>query len=413
MRIVCLATCLLLIASVARAADNWSEFRGPTADGHSTAKNLPVTFGEQENIKWKTAIRDKGWSSPVIWGKQIWLTTATEDGQAMWAMCVDLDSGKIVHNLKLWNLNKPQYCHPFNSYASPTPAIEEGRVYVHFGAHGTAALDTQTGKTLWKRQDLQCDHHRGPGSSPILFENLLILNFDGYDLQYVVALDKHTGDTVWTRDRNIDYGTADGDYKKAYGTPRVIDVNGQPQLINPSAGAHIAYNPRNGDELWRVNCGGMNVSARPLWGHGLIYGTTAAGGFQLFATRPDGEGDVTKTHVAWKQSKTIPTRSSPLLIDDLIYMVNDAGIFSCAEAKTGKQVWVERLGGNYTASPIYADGKMYFFSQEGVCPVLAPGREYKLLAKNQLDEGFMASPAAVGESLITRSRTHLYRIAKP
>jgi len=412
MRSFFLLAVLVLLSSAAFAADNWPEFRGPTADGHARAENLPTTFSETENVKWKTAIHDKAWSSPVVWDDQIWLTTATEDGTSLYAMRVDLTTGKITYNERVFYLNKPQYCIPFNSYASPTPAIEEGRVYVHFGAHGTAAIDTSTGKMLWKRQDLKCDHHRGPGSSPILFENLLIVNFDGYDVQYVVALDKNTGDTVWKTDRNIDYGTDDGDAKKGYCTPRVIMVDGRPQLINPSAGATISYDPRTGQEIWRVMSGGMNAAARPLWGHGMIYATTAAGGWQLFAVRPDGEGDVSKTHAAWKQPKTIPTRSSPVMVDDLIYMVNDTGIFSCVDAKSGEQVWVKRLGGNYTASPVYADGKLYFFSQEGVCPVLKPDREFNLLATNQLDEGCMASPAVVENSLLVRTRTHLYRIGK-
>jgi outer membrane protein assembly factor BamB len=404
-------TCLLSLSQLLMA-DNWPEFRGPDGDGYAEAKNLPVTFGETENVAWKTPIHDKGHSSPVVWGKQIWLTTATEDGSRMFAVGVDLATGKVVHNKQVFYLNKPQYCHPFNSYASPTPVIEEGRVYVHFGAHGTAAVDTANGNILWKRQDLKCDHHRGPGSSPILFENLLILTFDGFDVQYLVALDKNTGDTVWKTDRDIDYGTDDGDAKKAYGTPRVIVVNGQLQLISPSAGATLAYDPRTGKEIWRVQSGGMNASARPLWAHGMIYATTAAGGWQLFAVRPDGQGNITQSNFGWKQPKTVPTRSSPIMVDDLIYMVNDQGIFSCVEAKTGKQVWSRRVGGNYTASPVYADGKLYFFSQEGECPVLAPGREFTLLAKNKLDEGCMASPAVVDNALLVRTRTDLYRIEK-
>jgi outer membrane protein assembly factor BamB len=402
------ATCVF--SATFAFADNWPEFRGPDGDGHGLAKNLPVKFGENENVTWKTPIPGKAWSSPVVWGEQTWMTTATEDGTSLSAVRVDLESGKVTHNKRVFFIQKPQYINPFNSYGSPTPVIEEGRVYVHFGAHGTAAIDTTDGKVLWTRQDLPCDHFRGPGSSPILFENLLIVNFDGYDLQYVVALDKNTGQTVWKADRDIDYGTDDGDFKKAYGTPRVIDVNGQLQLINPSAGATISYDPRSGKEIWRVMSGGMNASARPLWANGMIYATTAAGGWQLFAVRPDGTGDITKTHNPLKYGKAVPTRSSPIMVDDLIYMVNDAGIFSCVEAKTLKPVWTQRVGGNYTSSPVYADGKLYFFSQEGDCPVLEPGRKFNLLATNKLDGGCMASPAVADNALLARTRTHLYRI---
>ena len=224
--------------------------------------------------------------------------------------------------------------------------------------------------------------------------------------------DKNTGKPVWKTDRNIDYDNDDGDWKKAYSTPRIILVDGKPQLISPSAGATIAYDPRTGEEIWRVKSGGMNAAARPLWAHGMVYATTATSGFQLFAARPDGKGDVTKTHVPWTLKKTIPTRMSPVIIGDLMYMINDTGIASCVDAKTSEQVWVQRIGGNYTASPVYADGKIYFFSQEGVGLVLEPVREYKVLATNELAEGCMASPAVVDNSLIVRTRGHLYRIAK-
>ncbi len=411
MRIASFVASLLLLSTLA-FADNWAEFRGPDGDGYGNAANLPATFSDTENVTWKTPIKGKGWSSPVVWGNEVWMTTATEDGTSLSAVRVDLKSGNVTHERRVFFVKKPQYINPFNSYASPTPVVEEGRVYVHFGAHGTAAIDTGSGKVLWTRQDLPCDHFRGPGSSPILFENLLILTFDGFDLQYVAALDKNTGDTVWKTNRNIDYGTDDGDFMKAYSTPRVISVNGQPQLISPSAGATISYDPRTGKEIWRVKSGGMNAATRPLWAYGMIYSTTANSGFQLFAVRPDGQGDVTKSHVSWKQAKSIPTRPSPILVDDLIYMVNDAGIFSCVEAQTGRQVWVNRVGGNYTSSPVYGDGKLYFFSQDGDCPVLEPGREFKLLAKNKLEDGCMASPAIADNALLVRTRTHLYRIEK-
>ncbi len=404
------------IAPHATAADIWPQFRGPLGNGHAEASDLPTKFsdadGKQENIAWKTGIHGKAWSSPVVWGEQIWLTTAPADGKAMYAVCVDLNSGKILHDLKLWDVEKPQFCIDMNSYASCTPVIEEGRVYVHFGAHGTAAIDTATGQIIWSRLDLECNHHRGPASSPIVQGDLLILTFDGFDVQYLVALDKHTGRTVWKRDRNIDYGSDNGDVKKAYSTPHVIDVDGKLQLVSPSAGATISYDPLTGEELWRVRSGGMNAAARPLFGHGLVYCTSAAGGWQLFAVKPGGSGDVSGSHVAWKSSKGIPTRPSLLLAGDLLYMVSDAGIMTCLDAKTGEPVWQERFGGKFSASPLLADGKIYFFDEGGQVAVVEPAREYKLLATNQLPTGCMASPAVVGQALIVRTKTHLYRIEK-
>jgi outer membrane protein assembly factor BamB len=395
---------------LAAAGDTWRQFRGPRGDGYAEATGLPIRWSETENIRWKTPIHDKGWSSPVIWGEQIWLTTATADGHRMYGLCIDRSSGKIIHDILIFEVEKPDFCHPFNSYASPTPVIEAGRVYMHFGTYGTACLDTATGKTLWTRRDFACDHFRGPGSSPIIYGNLLIANYDGFDQQYVVALDKTTGKTVWKRDRNIDYHTDNGDYKKAFGTPRVFEVNGKPQLVSPSAGATIAYDPETGKELWRVQSGGMNVAAPPLFGFGRLFICTGDGGFRLFAVRPDGSGDVTQSHVEWKLTKAVPSRCALLLIDDCLYMIHEKGVATCLEAKTGKQVWQERLDGEFSAAPVYADGRMYFCSQDAMTYVLAPGRTFNVLATNRLDDGFMASPAVADNALFLRTKTHLYRI---
>ncbi len=405
-----MAAVWLVVAGGAEAADNWPGFRGPNGDGTSSATGLPVTWSEQEHVVWKTPIHGKGWSSPVIWGDQIWMTTAPEDGKQLYAVCVDRQSGEIVHDILVFEIAEPQYCIPFNSYASPTPVVEEGRVYVHFGAHGTACLDSKTGEKLWMRQDLPCNHFRGPASSPILYKNLFIVAFDGFDLQYVVALDKETGKTVWRRDRNIDYGTEDGDAKKAYCTATIIQVNGKPEMIYPSAGATIAYDPLTGEEIWRVRHGGMNASAKPLFGGGRLYINTAAGGFKMFAMRPTGTGDLTDTNVDWKASQGIPTRSSQLLIGPRLYMVSDAGVATCMSAQTGKPVWQQRLEGEFSSSPVCADGKIYFCNQDGVTFVVAAEPKYKLVATNRLDDGFMASPAIYDKALYLRGKTHLYRI---
>ena len=340
----------------------------------------------------------------------LWMTTAPEDGKQLYAVCVDRDSGQIVHDILVFSIAEPQYCIAFNSYASPTPVIEEGRVWVHFGAHGTACLDTQSGKTLWARQDLPCNHFRGPASSPILYQDLLVVAYDGFDLQYVVALDKNTGRTVWRRDRNIDYGSDDGDVKKAYGTATVIEVDGKPQLVYPSAGATIAYEPRTGEEIWRVNHGGMNASARALFGNGKLYIDTAAGGFKLFAMRVGGTGDLTQSNVLWKAAQGVPTRSSQLLLDEKLYMVSDAGVMSCLDAETGKALQQKRLAGEFSASPIYADGRIYFCNQDGATFVVTADPKLEVLATNQLDAGFMASPAVYDKALYLRTKTHLYRI---
>jgi outer membrane protein assembly factor BamB len=427
--------------SPASAADNWPAFRGPNGDGTSDAKNVPTHWSETQNVRWKTPIHGKGWSSPVVWGGQVWVTTADEvdsgkkvdtprvpgvkgpvEQVTFFAVCLDRKTGQVVHDVKLAVEKDPAYCIPFNSYASCTPCIEEGRVYAHFGSHGTWCVDTATGKVVWERRDLECDHFRGPASSPILYQNLLILIFDGYDRQYVAALDKATGRTVWKTDRDIRYSKDDGDWKKAYSTARVLEIDGRPQLVCPSAEATIAYDPLTGREVWRVIHGGMNTSARVLAGHGLVYLTTG-NTQQLWAIRPGGSGVLPKEAVAWRLTRGVPTRSSPVLVGDYLFMVNDGGFAQCVEAKTGKVMWSqERLGGGgaeFSAAPVSANGNVYFCDQIGRTFVVAAKPEFNLVAENRLDvsgapspPGFMASPAVAGDNLFVRTRTHLYCIGK-
>jgi outer membrane protein assembly factor BamB len=410
---------LALLSTSLFAEENWPEFRGPKGDGHSDAQGLPVTFGEGDHVKWKTPIHGKGWSSPVIWGSQVWLTTATEDGTELSVVCVDKETGKVLRDEVLFRVATPQFCHKFNSYASPTPAIEEGRVYITFGSPGTACLDTKTGKKLWERTDFVCNHYRGAGSSPIIWGDLLIMNFDGSDHQFVVALDKKTGKTVWETKRSVDYGDLapdgtvknEGDYRKAFATPHVYLQDGKPVLLSSGAKAHYAYDPKTGKELWRFDDPEHHSAAnRPVVGFGLAF---IAGGFskgEVFAIKLGGSGALPPTQAAWSIKKAAPNKPSMLLIDDLLYLFNDGGIATCVEAKTGAVVWSERFGGNCSASPIYADGRIYMGNEENKMVVLAPGREFKVLAENKFPDGFMASPAVSGKALYLRTRTHLYRV---
>lgn len=401
---------LSLLSTAALAGTNWTQFRGPNGDGLSSEKGLPVTWSEQEHIVWKTPVTGKAWSSPVIWDDQIWMTNAPEDGKQLYAVCLDRASGRVVHNVLVFEIAEPQFCYPMNSYATPTPFVEAGRVWVHFGVHGTACLDTATGKVLWTRQDFLCDHHRGPASSPVIAGDLMVVAFDGFDVQYVVALDKHTGKTVWRRDRNIDYGSDNGDVKKAYGTAKVIEVRGRPQLIYPSAGATIAYEPKTGEEIWRMRHGGMNACAPPLFADGRLILNTAAGGFKLFAMSVEGRGDLTNSNVLWKASQGVPTRSSPTLVGDRVLMVSDAGVASCLDAASGKAIFQRRLEGEFSSSPLVADGKFYVSNHDGQTFVLSADDKLELLATNKLDAGCMASPAVYDKAIYLRTKTHLYRI---
>jgi len=414
-----LGFCWLSLAALAGAPEHWPEFRGPRGDGTSAAKGLPVTWSETKNVKWKTAIHGKAWSSPVVWGQQIWLTTANEQGTRLHAVCVEADTGKIVHDLKLFDVETPQAIHKFNSYASPTPAIEEGRIYVNFGSPGTACLDTRTGKVLWERRDFVCNHYRGAGSSPILHQNLLILHFDGSDRQYVAALDKGTGKTVWQVNRSIDYQDLnaegkpqmEGDLRKAFATPQVAEIAGRPVLISQGAKAQYGYDPLTGREFWRVeerSC--HSASGRPLLGRGMVYMTCGFSRGLLLALRPDAKDAAKTPEVAWKVARSMPNKPSPILAGDLILVVDDGGLASCLDADTGAELWRERIGGNHSASPLLAEGRVYFFNEEGKTTVIKAGRQFAKLAENQLDAGFMASPAVSGKALILRTKTHLYRV---
>ncbi|HLH54261.1 MAG TPA: PQQ-binding-like beta-propeller repeat protein [Verrucomicrobiae bacterium] len=411
--------------SALAAGSDWPEFRGPTEDGHVPATGngsqagIPLNWSETNNVVWKTAIPDRGWSTPVVMNGQVWLTTASVDGHDFFAICVDAESGKIKFNEKLFHCDHPEPLgNNVNAYATPSPVIEPGRVYVHFGSYGTACLDTETGKVIWQRDDLRCRHYRGPSSSPVLFRDLLILTFDGADLQYLAALDKKTGKTVWKTDRSAEWNDADvpgqvardGDLRKAHSTPLIVQFEGQTQLLSTGAKAAYAYDPVTGKELWKVHFPAWSAAPRPVYENGTGFFVTGHGQTELLAVRLGGQGDVTDSHVSWKFDSVVPRTASPILIDGLLYMVSDDGAVTCLEENTGKQVWRSRIGGTYAASPIYADGRIYFFSQQGKTTVVKPGRSFEALATNSLSTGFMASPAVSGHALFLRTKTDLYRI---
>lgn len=423
---VALAMLLTNLAAGAAAVSSWPEFRGPSANGVAEAPGAagpsgpPLTWSETENVRWKTPIPHKGWSTPVILDGQIWLTTATPAGTDFFAICLDAESGEILFNEPLFHTANPEpLFSQVNSYASPSPVIEPGRVYVHFGSYGTACLDTATGKVVWKRDDLPCRHYVGPGTSPVLFENLLILTFDGVDVQYLAALDKSSGRTVWKTDRGTVWHDLDenglpkenGTLRKSFSTPLVIDADGSPQLIAPGATAAFAYDPRNGREIWKTHNDAHTPVARSVFANGIAFIATGYTKPSLWAVRVDGHGDVTDTHIVWKlDGGLVPSEPSPLVVGNLLYMVNNDGAVTCLETATGKICWTERIGGNYEASPVYVNGRIYACSVQGKTTVLKVGPEFEVLATNRLDTGLMASPAIAGNAIFLRTKTHLYRI---
>ncbi|MEM6691356.1 MAG: PQQ-binding-like beta-propeller repeat protein, partial [Planctomycetota bacterium] len=432
----CLAFLLLQgCQGLSLAQENWNQFRGPRGDGIAAESALPVTFDEFRNVRWKTSVPGDGWSSPVIWEDEIWLTSGSDKSKELRVVCVSLTSGKIKHNVKVFDMldrkiNKRYKADSphLNSPATPTPVVEEKRVFLSFGSQGLACIDRKNCQMLWQRRDLRIYQPVRQGSSPIVDDSNLYVAFDGNFEQYFVALDKFTGQTVWKRDRNIGSDWADtlrerglnidevervkpGDNRKAFATATLINVQGHEQLIAPAAEATIAYDPKTGDELWRVtHPGGFNVSARPIYSNGLVYVFTSGLNSRLLAIRPDGRGDVTDTHVAWSTSKGTPEIPSPIIVDGALFMVTaKGGVARCLDASTGHERWKKRLGGDHWASPIFAQGLLYFSNKQGVVSIVDVREDTpNLIASNKLDASFIASAAVAGSSLILRSKTHLY-----
>lgn len=396
-------------APTLQASGDWPQFRGPDGQGHVKGHGLPLKWSESDHVKWKTAILGEGWSSPVVLDEQIWLTTAVDGGKSLRAVGLDQATGKVLHDVEVFPVENPEFKHALNSYASPTPVLEKGRVYVSFGDYGNACLSTETGKPIWKSKALKLDHENGPGSSPIVYKDLFILHCDGTNTQYIAALNKHSGELAWKAERSGRIDKAPP-MRKAYCTPLVINVNGRDELISPAAEHVYGYDPLTGKELWVVKYPGFSNVPRPVFGNGLVYVCTGFGKPEIWAIRPGGRGDVTQSHVAWKMLKGAPAKPSPVLVGDRVYMVSDEGIASCLNALTGEQLWQERLGGAYSASPIFAEGRIYFFSHEGKATVIAPSDNFQVLAESKLDTGFMASPAVVGRAMYLRTKTHLYRV---
>lgn len=393
---------VILLLSIPVLGEDWPEFRGPTGQGTSAERDLPITWSETSHVRWRVPIAGRGWSSPAILGDRIWLTAATEQGKSLRAISIDRNTGALLKDIEVFRLKNAGQINSKNSQASPTPVLEGDRVYLHFGAHGTACI-THTGEIVWKTRLEYDNGQHGPGGSPVLYEDLLIVSCDGQNIQYVAALDKLTGKVRWRKYREGSH---------AYTTPLVVRLPAGDQVISPGAYRAMAYEPRTGKEIWQVRYGdGFSNVPRPVYGNGMVFICT---GFQqpaMLAVRVDSRGDVTKKQVAWTLTRGAPLTPSPLLVGEELYVIADNGIATCLDAATGKEHWRARIGGNHSASPIYADGRIYFLSEEGESVVIAAGKELKVLAKNQLDGETLASMAVSDGSIFVRSRTHLYRLS--
>jgi outer membrane protein assembly factor BamB len=416
---VSILICLTVLPVSGRSQQpTWTHFRGDKLDGLSAATSVPVHWNDSTNILWKAAAEGKGWSSPVVYGNQIWITTAKPDGKEMKAQCLDLASGKVVFNVLLFNPDSVQKKHAINTYATPTCAIEKGFVYATFGTYGTACVNTTSGVVVWKRTDLNCDHVQGAGSSLLIYKNLLIVHCEGSDVQYIVALDKSNGKTVWRTDRPKElYDPLPWIGKKAYITPIIVNVNGKDLLISNGSAACIAYNPETGEEVWRIVQGIDSTISMPFTENGMVFFYTSyrhsPGGndyCELLAVNPDGKGDIAATNILWRRKSPTLQLLTPLVLNGLIYTVDSENNLQCLDATTGEIQYTRKMKSKYHSSPVYAGGNIYFTSVKGETLVIRPGRELVIVAENKLPGEVFATPAFIDHSILLRTDRFLYRI---
>ncbi|HEY3963263.1 MAG TPA: PQQ-binding-like beta-propeller repeat protein [Planctomycetaceae bacterium] len=419
MRIRSTGASVLLCGWLASSAwgEDWTEFRGATGQGHSTAMGLPTRWDDEQNVAWKREIPGKGWSSPVILGQHIYLTTSVPDdaedaaAQSLRALCLDSKSGDVIWNAEVFRQAAGVAIHVKNSHASATPITDGQRLFVHFGTNGTACLSLTDGNVLWRNQELKYAPVHGNGGSPVLVDGLVVVSCDGGDQQFMAALDQETGKIRWRTPRSTKPARG-----FSFGTPLVIQNDGkrpgEKQIVCPASDAVLAYEPATGREIWKVNYpGGYSVVPRPVFDRGLLIVCTGYNTPTVLAIRPKGAaGDVTETHVVWRLTKGAPHNPSPLLVDDALYLVSDKGVATCLDAATGEPRWQERIGGDFSASPLYADGKIYLQSEEGEGIVLKPGPTFEEMARNPLHEKSLASYAVADGALFIRLERHLARV---
>jgi outer membrane protein assembly factor BamB len=414
MQIRCLTLIAALILSSTCVANDWPQFRGPTGDGISTAAGVPVEWTADDNVAWKTPIPGSGWSSPVIAGGRLYLTTATGDADsgdvALRAVCLNAADGQIIWNVEVFR-PKPdaaRQAHTKNSLASSTPIVTEDRLYVHFGHMGTAALDL-AGNIVWQQQSVTYPPVHGNGGSPVLVGDVLVFSCDAASDPFVAALDRNDGNVRWRTPRNTTAGK-----KFSFSTPLVIEVDGEKQVISAGSGFVGAYDPEDGREIWRVRYGeGYSVVPRPVFAHDTLFVSSGFNRPSILAIDPKGaRRDATASNVLWTHERGAPLTPSMIVAGEELYMVADNGVATCLDARTRQTHWTKRLGGDFSASPIWAEGRVYFLSEEGTTHVVKADKSYELLATNELGERSLASPAVDDGALYIRTESHLWRISK-
>ncbi len=408
--------CVLNFAAPARgtqATPDFPQFRGPDGQGHATASGLPERWSSSQNIHWRTSLPGSGWSSPVVGSGRVWLTAADARDTSLHIIGLDAETGKQLHDVTVFRHAAFGKIHPKNTHASPTLVLDADRLFAHFGAHGTACVTTD-GTVTWTTE-LPYYHHHGPAASPVLFDDTLILTCDGFtepfydrtvregvsDHQFLVGLDAATGQVRWRTPRQG---------RHSYATPLVIQVAGTAQVVSPGGDGVAAYNPKTGTEIWKCRYTGYSVVPRPVSGHGLVFVCTGYDKASLLAIRTGGEGDITDTHIAWRVSDGVPFNPSPILVGNELYLVSDNGVLQCLDARTGKRHWRARLGGNFSASPVFADGRLFFQTETGSTHVVVPGLTFNRVAVNRIRGRTLASPAFVDRSIYLRTDRALFCI---
>jgi outer membrane protein assembly factor BamB len=416
---------LALLAASSVRAENWPGFRGPTRQGHSSEKNLPTFWDPKTNILWKTEIPGEGWSSPIVWDDRVFVTSATENGAQCHIFALDRRAGKIVWDTMVFS-QTPRRKESRNSWATPTPTTDGKVVYAVFGGGGIAAVDWD-GKVIWKNLDVEFYSRHGLGASPLLHEGLLIEPYDGsssrfessdkvtdaerigwqipWDKSFIAALDTKTGKRVWTGKRGMS--------RIAHVSPIVLDIDGGKQLVSGAGDCIQGFNLKTGELIWSIYAQGEGVVPSPVSGYGMLF---AASGFEKTTLRgiklKDLHGDATATHVAWEQKKGVPTQPSPIFVNPRLYAITDGGILSCYNPRNGEQFWQERVGGIHSASPVYAEGRIYFLAESGQTTIVDTGPDFQIVGRCELDAHCQASPAISHQNIFIRSEKSLYCIGQ-
>lgn len=412
-----------VIPALPLLADNWPSFRGPTRQGISMEKDLPLKWSASDNVAWKTAIPGQGWSSPIVWGDRVFVTSATDNGTKCHVICVDRKSGKIAWDKEVFE-QVPRRKESKNSYATPTPVTDGQHVFAVFGDGSVAAL-TVDGSLVWTNREVQFYSRHGLGASPLLHGGLLIMPYDGsnpigspgtypkvsdeerlgwqipWDKSFIAALDTKTGRRVWTGRRGMS--------RIAHVSPLVVPIDGKEVLVSGAGDRVQGFNPKTGEQLWSVYCQGEGVTPSPVVADRRLF---ASSGFEKTTLRSirlgQATGDVTQTHIEWEQKKGVPTQPSPIYVTPYLYAITDGGIATCYAPDDGEIIWQERVGGNHCASPVYGEGRIYFLSEAGETTVIGVGSQFKILATNPLNEKCQASIAISQGQFFIRGEKHLY-----